>query len=526
MGTALPGDPMRSDRDPLLRMQGVTMVYPDGTRALRGVDLSVTKGSIHGLIGANGAGKSTLIKIISGANRMTDGEILWRGESVSWQTPSQAQEAGIATVYQDTPLVDTLTVVENVYVAHRGGAFWKAGEARRRFASLCEHVGYQIDADLPVSELSIGERQMVAIMQGVSREPELLILDEPTASLSRDEREVVAQVMRTLAGHGVCVVFVSHLLDEVLALTDALTVLLDGRVTLERTTEGITEAELVSAIIGDSRILASESSRKPFAERVTSAQPILRVAGLHSPGRVHATDLEIAAGEIVGVAGLLGSGRSELLHAIFGSDSAARGTVELDGRRVGRSPVDSVRAGIALVPEDRQRQALLRDWEIWRNVTLPHLPAVSWKRFFPQRQSEHARALSAIRTLSIKAASDETPVSGLSGGNAQKVVLGRWLSPGVRVLLLDEPTVGIDVGAKADVRHFIERQADEGRGVLIVDSEFTELMAICDRIIVINRGRVVAERRTAETSVDELVSLASGLTAPLVSGEGGHSHVG
>ncbi|HEX3966172.1 MAG TPA: sugar ABC transporter ATP-binding protein [Trebonia sp.] len=495
---------------PVLRLAGTAKTYPNGTRALRGVDLAVRSGSVHGLVGANGAGKSTLIKILSGATPPTAGSVFWRGQEVTWRSPAAAQRAGVATVYQDTPLVPTMTVLENVYVGHHGRA-WRPAAKLPDFGRIALRVGYEIDPMRDVGELSIGERQMVAILQAVSREPALLIMDEPTASLSQEERDIVFRAVRRLSGDGCSVIFVSHLLDEVLSLTEAVTVLRDGRTTLNRATAELDEDTLVRSIVGDLPVRAAADRTRPSGDR--EREPVLKAAGLSSPGKVARVDLTVHAGEVVGIAGLLGSGRSEILHAIFGADKKATGEVWVAGRKVRRSPVASVKAGLALVPEDRGQQGLVADWEIWRNISLPYLSRLSWWSVVPSAAREHARAQAAVRGLSIRASSVGAPVRELSGGNAQKVLLAKWMDDTVKVLLLDEPTVGIDIGAKREVQEFIRRQAAAGLGVVLVDSEFDQLVAVCDRILIVSRGRVIAERQAAQTSEHDLMSLAAGLSA-------------
>jgi ribose transport system ATP-binding protein len=494
----------------LLALDGVTKVFPNGTRALRGVSLATRAGVVHGLVGANGAGKSTLIKIMSGALPPTGGEISWRGQTARWPRPAAALAAGIVAVHQHSPLVPTLSVLENVFLGSRGAWMWRGTKKAEELQRLFGVVGYELPPGRLVGELSIGDRQMVSIIQAMSRNPVLLILDEPTASLSVSERKVVHAAVRRLGSGGTSVVFVSHLLDEVTALTDTVTVLRDGRVTLDERTAGLSHDALVGAIVG--RQLAAEQRRQPDRS-VKAGQPLLEARQLTSPGRVAGVSISVAPGEVVGLAGLLGSGRSEILHALYGSDTAACGTVRVAGREVPRNPAGAVRCGLALVPEDRMRQGLIPGWEIWRNITLTDLPSYSWRRLFPRLSAEMSRADEAVRTLSIQPPSSRTLVDELSGGNAQKAVFAKWLTGSVRVLLLDEPTAGIDIGAKRDIQRLIRELAERGTAVIIVDSEFGELLAVADRVLVVRHGAVVAERMAGDTSEPELVALASGLAA-------------
>lgn len=496
---------------PLLRLDGIAKTFPNGTVALRSVDLTVTAGRVHGLLGANGAGKSTLIKILSGAFPPTGGEITWRGAPARWRKPSDPKAAGVATIHQHIPLVPTLSVLENVFLDDRS-PWRRAAVQRARFARLLETLDYRLDPDALVQDLPIGQQQMTAILQALCTGAELIIMDEPTASLANEEREVVYAAVRRLAhGEGKAIIFVSHFLDEVLALTDEVTILRDGRAVLHAQTADLDQDRIAEAIVGrEIAALEAAAGRTSYArERV-----LAEIAELSSPRKLASTSLTLRQGEVVGLAGLLGSGRSELMHAIYGADPQARGEVRLDGQPVGRSPGAAVRAGIGLVPEDRVKQGLQPQFEIWRNVTLPRLEQVSWRGLMPNREQEVACGAEAIRRLAIKAPGPEALVTELSGGNAQKVTIARWLFGGTRLFLLDEPTAGIDIGARNDILHLIRDLAADGAAVLMASSDFEELLAVCDRILVMREGRVVAERRAAETHEHELVLLAGAEQAP------------
>jgi ribose transport system ATP-binding protein len=499
--------------EPLLALEGVTKEYPNGTRALRGVDLSVAPGTVHGLVGANGAGKSTLIKIMSGALPPTEGRIRWKGKQTRWHGPGMAIAAGIATVHQHSPLVPTLPVVENVFLGGRGAWLWKSARKGAELARLFDVVGYELPADQMVADLSIGDRQMVSILQAMSRNPALLILDEPTASLSVSERDVVHAAVRRLRAGGTSVLYVSHLLDEIVSLTETVTILRDGTVTLHQPTTSLDKDRLVRAIVGQSLPSGSEPGRQAGHGGKPAGPPLLEVSGLASPGKVGGVSFTVAAGEVVGLAGLLGSGRSEILHAVYGSDPSARGKVRVGGSVIRRNPAAAVRAGVALVPEDRSGQGLIPGWEVWRNITLPSLREDSWGGIFPQESAELKRAEAAVTTLSIQPPTPFTVVDHLSGGNAQKTVFGKWLHDGVRVLLLDEPTAGIDVGAKRDIQLLIREMAARGAAIVVVDSEISELLAVADRVLIIRHGQVIGDRPTPDTSEQEVVALASGLAA-------------
>jgi ribose transport system ATP-binding protein len=515
---------MQADQ-PLMHLSGVEKTFPNGTVALRGVTLKIEKRQVHGLLGANGAGKSTLIKILSGAYPATRGDIMWRGAAVHWDSPRAAKAMGVATVHQHIPLVPTLTILENIFLDDAG--LWRTSAAlRKRYDALCERMGYWLHPDIAVSDLSIGQRQMVSILQAQSSGADLIVLDEPTASLALDERELVYAAVKRLSGvEQKAVLFVSHFLDEVMALTDHVTVLRDGVVAMGAATRDLNESKIAEAIVGK-QVAALERAfgRASKPARPTGDVPRLTLRNLASPGRLHPLSLDVAAGEVVGIAGLLGSGRSEVLHAIFGADGQATGGVLIDGKPFARNTGAAVAAGIGLVPEDRNRQGIVPDFEIWRNITLPALDGVLSMGTILSGKKERERAWQAIRMLSIKASSPDILVTDLSGGNAQKVTIGKWFFSDVKLFLLDEPTAGIDVGAKADILRLVRQLADEGKSVVIVSSEFEELLTVSDRIIVMRDGRCVAERAADETSEHALLLLASGQSAGAATQETKHQH--
>ena len=493
----------------LLQLAGLTKVFPNGTAALRGVDLTVRAGKVHGLLGANGAGKSTLIKILSGAQLATAGTLTWCGERARWRRPAESRAAGIATLYQHIPLVGTLSVLENVFLGEASG--WRrAAELEARLRQLLQSIGYDIEPHVLVEDLPIGQRQMVAILQALAMKARLIIMDEPTASLAAAERAIVYRTIQHLARvEGAAVLFVSHFLDEIVALTDEVTVLRDGVAVLHAATADLDEQKIAAAIVGRAVAAVTRTqARTPLPDTV-----LLEVDQLGSPGKLAPCSFQLRAGEVVGIAGFLGAGRSELLHAIFGADRAATGEVKLAGRALGRSPTAAVRAGMGLVPEDRMRQGLIGAFPLWRNVTLPCLESLAWRDFVMLHGRELALARAAVERLQIKTAGVEAPVAALSGGNAQKVTLAKWLTDTLRVLLLDEPTAGVDIGAKAEILQTIRSLAAAGTSVLMVSSEFAELLAVADRILVLRDGHIVAQRQVAATSEHELILLAGGTAA-------------
>jgi ribose transport system ATP-binding protein len=492
----------------LLSIEGLEKTYPNGTTALRGVTFAVAERRIQGLVGANGAGKSTLIKILSGAVPASGGTMTWLGTPRVWRQPVEALQAGIATIHQHIPLAATLSVIENVFLA-ADRPWRRAGSERRQFRKLIEDVGYDIDPDAIVADLPIGRRQMVSILQAIATEARLLIMDEPTASLSDSEREIVFRTMRWLRdSHGTSILFISHFLDEVMDLCEHVTVLRDGEIVLDESRGSLNEQSLVAGIVGKKSAIYEV---KRTSHDLDAARPVLEVTDLASPTGVRDVALSVRAGEIVGLAGVLGSGRSEILHAIFGADPAATGDVTVAGRAVRHAINGALDAGIVLVPEDRNGQALFPAESIRWNLSLPASDEICALNVFPVRMREEARARRIIDTFSVVASSSAIGVGQLSGGNAQKIALGRAMSDACKVLLLDEPTAGVDIGAKADIRRVIDDIAKGGVAVVVVISDFEELLSMCTRILVIANGGIVAERRPEDTSEHELVALASGL---------------
>ena len=501
-----------TDVAPIMQLRNVKKTFGSNVFALRGVNLDVFRGRVHGLLGANGAGKSTLIKILSGTYFATEGQIIWGGKEVHWSSPKEANDMGVATIHQHIPLVPSLSVIENVFLGSRG--FWRVTpDMHRQLSELTKRVGYYLDANQPVSELSIGARQMVAIFKALATGADLIVMDEPTASLATEEREIVYETVRKLSRQeNKAILFVSHFLDEIMALTDEVTVLRDGLVVMRAETKDLDEGRIAEAIVGKEIAALERASNKKSNQSDVKQQreTLLEVRNLASPGKLAPISIELKAGEVLGIAGLLGSGRSELLHCIFGADPAASGEVLLDGKRVKKSTMAAVAAGLALVPEDRFGQGLVRDFEIWRNATLPALDKVSFKNFVLNSRSEYQVGLDSIRQLSIKANSPSVLVSELSGGNAQKVTIAKWLFSDVKVFLLDEPTVGIDIGTKTEILMLVRKLAEAGKAVIIVSSEFEELLAVSHRIIVMRDGQQIAERLVDDTDEHDLTLLAAG----------------
>ncbi|NYI06703.1 sugar ABC transporter ATP-binding protein [Allostreptomyces psammosilenae] len=494
VGRAAPPPPP-DPAPPLLRMSGIVKQFP-GVRALDGVELSVAEGEVHCLLGQNGAGKSTLIKVLAGAHQPDAGTITWAGEPISLPTPIAAMRRGIATIYQELDLVPGLSVAENVFLGHeRATAGWvRRGGTRQATARLLARLGHpEIDPDREVGTLSAAGQQIVSMARALSHDVRLIIMDEPSAVLDHDEVENLFAIIGQLVADGVAVVYISHRLEEIRRIGDRVTVLKDGRTVASglpaRTTP---TSEVVSLMTG--RAIADQvfPPRRP-AGWTPPGPELLRVTGLARRGEFSDVSFAVRAGEILGLAGLVGSGRSEILETVYGARRPSTGRVELDGRPLPAGSVPAaVRAGIGLAPEERKAQALLMHDSIAGNITIAALADFARLGWIDRRR-ERAAATTRIRDLDLRPADPDRSVATLSGGNQQKAVLARWLVKRCRVLLLDEPTRGVDVGARAEIYALVRQLADAGLAVVLVSSEVPEVLGLADRVLVLREGRVVHE---------------------------------
>ena len=475
---------------PLLQMHGIVKEFP-GVRALDGVDLDVRPGEVHCLLGQNGAGKSTLIKVLAGAHRPDEGEIHWNGEPVTVGSPQAAITLGISTIYQELDLVPGLSVAENIFLGHelsRGGVTQR-GETRRRARELLRSLGHgEIRPDREVGTLSAASQQIVSMARALSHETRLIIMDEPSAVLDQHEVDNLFRVIGELTAAGVAVVYISHRLEEIRRIGDRVTVLKDGRTVATGLAAAATPtSELIRLMTGREIEYVFPERTAPLAGR----DVVLSVAGLSLPGVFAEVGFEVRAGEVVGLAGLVGSGRSEILESVYGARRPTAGTVTVDGRRLRPGSVAAaVRAGVGLAPEERKSQGLLLDQAVYRNITISSL-----RRFarggFLDRAAERRSAVELTAALDVRPTGVDRPVRTLSGGNQQKVVLARWLLRECRVLLLDEPTRGVDVGARSEIYALVRRLADQGVAVVVVSSEIDEVLGLSDRVLVVADGRIV-----------------------------------
>ncbi|WP_116112217.1 sugar ABC transporter ATP-binding protein [Austwickia chelonae] len=488
--------------DCVLELRGVGKTFGH-VRAVQGVNLKLRAGEVHVLLGENGAGKSTLIKMIAGVHEPSEGEIFLDGKTVRIPDTATSEQFGIATIHQELNLVPTLSVAENITLGRtpRSRGFIDRKEMRRLARAALDRVGLDIDVDRPAGTLGIARQQLVEIARALSQNARILVLDEPTAALTRKETDILFDIVRELRQAGVAMVFISHHLDEIAEIGDRITVLRDG--TYVDTVDGSTdEAELVRLMVG--RKIDALYPRRP----ATPGDPLLEVTELSSVGLFEDISLTVRAGEVVGIAGLMGAGRTEVLRAIAGADRYDSGSVTVAGQPLPRHDVAAaVRAGVGLVPEDRKTSGLVLNASITDNLGYATLRS-SARGPLADLSGQAQRAHGIADSLRLRRAGMSQPVVSLSGGNQQKVVFGRWLMAGSRVLLLDEPTRGVDVGAKVEIYELINQVTANGGAVLLASSELPEVISMSDRVLVMARGRLVGELPADEATQDAVMSLA------------------
>ncbi len=474
------------------------------------VDGSVTlyPGEAHALLGENGAGKSTLVKILAGVHRPDGGELLVGGEAVSFSGPAASRAAGISIIYQEPTLFPDLTVAENIFMGRQpvgAGRRIDRSAMNKAAADVFARLGVVLDPDRLARGLSVADQQIVEIAKALSLDAKVLVMDEPTAALTNVEVERLFEVMRTLRKQGAAVLFISHRLEEVFASCQRVTIMRDGRFVRTAPVEDLTIDAIIRSMVGrDLDSLFPKTATAPGAV-------VLEVDNLQRAGVFHDISFTVRSGEIVALAGLVGAGRSEVARAVFGIDRFDSGTVTVAGHRLsGGSPQAAMAAGIALVPEDRRQQGLVMDMAIDQNVALASLPRLS-RGGLIRSSSERALALTWAERLQLKFGRLGNPVSTLSGGNQQKVVLGKWLARGPKLLIIDEPTRGIDVGTKAEVHRILDGLVSEGMAVLMISSEMPEVLGMADRVIVLHEGRITAQLNRAEADEDTIMRAASGL---------------
>ncbi|CAB4913838.1 unannotated protein [freshwater metagenome] len=485
----------------LLEMQGIVKTFP-GVRALDGVDLDVRAGEVHCLLGQNGAGKSTLIKVLAGAHQPDEGTIRWEGEPIRLTDPQAAMSRGIATIYQELDLVAGLSVADNVFLGRERSRFGLSRPAadHRATAALLTRLGHpEIRPGAEVGTLSAASQQMVSMARALSQDARLIVMDEPSAVLDNEEVERLFTVVRDLTADGVAVVYISHRLEEIRQIGDRITVIKDGAtVATGLPARETSTREVISLMTG--RTIEYVFPQRTERAAATAA-PLLEVEHLTVPGHVDDVSFTVAPGEILGLAGLVGSGRSEVLEAVYGARRPSTGQVRVGGKRLRPGDVAAaVGAGVGLAPEERKSQALLLGEPIYRNITVSSLSRFA-RAGFLSGKAERAAAREQTDALDLRPVDVDREVRTLSGGNQQKVVLARWLLRDCRVLLLDEPTRGVDVGARSEIYALIRALADRGVAVVLVSSEIPEVLGLADRVLVLADGRVLADEPA--TALDE-----------------------
>jgi ribose transport system ATP-binding protein len=490
---------------PLLQARSIVKSYP-GVLALDRVDFTAEAGKIHCLVGENGAGKSTLMNILSGATAADSGEILVDGTAALFSSPRDARRQGIAAIHQDLKLVPDLTVAENIFLGHqpvrRRSGFIDQATMIRKSRELMESLGASVEVTRTVRTLSHAQRQFVAVAKAISQNVRALILDEPTAPLTAGEAGTLFDLLRRLKQEGKAIVYISHRLDEIFSIGDQVSVLRDGRMVARSALRATDKATLIRWMVG--RDLSEEY---PSSQRVLGRE-LLRLEHVSS-GWIRNINLRLFRGEILGIAGLAGAGRTELARIIFGADPCESGTMYMDEREyLPRSPQDAIRRGIGFLPEDRNRYGLIMPMEVRKNISLAHLKGVTRNGLLSPRK-ERAVAAEYAELLSIRPGNVEASIEALSGGNRQKVLVARWLFTDSQLLMFDEPTAGIDVGARFELYQLIHRQAAEGRGIILISSDLPELLGMCDRIAVMCEGTIAGIVEGTHATQESIMTLAS-----------------
>jgi len=492
---------------PALEMRNISKQYP-GVRALDDVSLSVGRAEIHALLGENGAGKSTMMKILAGAQGKDDGDILIDGEVVDIDSPQKAMDLGISIIYQEFNLVPYLSAGENIFLGREPKAkipgFVDFKTLYATSQQVINKLGVKMDARAPVNTLSIAQQQMVEIAKATSKSAKIIVMDEPSATLTDHELRALFDLMRQLKSEGVSIVYISHRLEEVFEVCDRATIMRDGHWVATKDVKDLTREEIIRLMVGRE---LKDAIPKVAAEQ---GEVALSVKNLNRAGVLHDISFDVHKGEVLGIAGLVGAGRTETARAIFGADSIDSGTISVLGKQVTiNSPQDAIRHGIGLVTEDRKQQGLVLGMAVRENTTLANLGALSTLGFVRQRE-ERAVAEKYRTDLAIKTPSIEQTVQNLSGGNQQKVVLAKWLYTGSKVLIFDEPTRGIDVGAKSEIYKLMNELAAKGAAIIMISSELPEVLGMSDRILVMHEGRITGELSRAEATQESIMHLATG----------------
>ncbi|WP_070000300.1 sugar ABC transporter ATP-binding protein [Cellulosilyticum sp. I15G10I2] len=496
---------------PLLTMRGICKDFP-GVRALLDVDFTLRAGEIHALLGENGAGKSTLIKVLTGVEKLDCGQIELNGQEIRTKSPKHAQELGISTVYQEVNLCANLSVAENIFIGREpkknGIIDWHT--IHNRTKKLLKKLNIDIDVTQNLGQYSVAIQQMVAIARALDVEAKALILDEPTSSLDTAECEKLFQVMKQLRREGMGIIFVTHFLDQVYAVSDTITILRNGELVGEYTTKELPKIELIGKMIGKDYESLSKTIKSTHSDTNGHKEIFLRAEQVTSDGDIKSVTLNVKKSEVLGLAGLLGSGRSETARAIFGADKISEGTMYINGERAGfKQPLDAIKKGIAYCPEDRKTDAILGNLSIRENIIVA-LQAQRGLFKFIKRKEQEEIADRYIKLLEIKTPNREQLIKNLSGGNQQKVILARWLATHPELLILDEPTRGIDIGTKAEIQKLVVKLANEGMAVIFISSEMDEMLRCCTRMAVFSEKQKLGELEGDEITEHEIMKMIAG----------------
>ncbi|MBO9474002.1 sugar ABC transporter ATP-binding protein [Shimia sp. R10_1] len=497
----------------MIKLKGIGKFFP-GVVALDGVNLSVGKGEVHALLGENGAGKSTLLKILSGAQPADTGTIEFDGQVQHFHTPQDAQEAGIATIYQEFTLFPDMSIADNIFAGrevHSGGFFIDHSAMRKAAKAVTDKLGIEMNPATKVRDLSVGEQQLVEIARALTMDAKLIIMDEPTAALSRREIEQLQSIIADLKAEGVSVIIVTHRLNEVFECCDRYTILRDGQFITSGRVDDVDEDQIISMMVG--------RSMESLFERRASQAPgdvVLEIENLTNQSSLAAAavvlkkiSMTAAAGEIVGLAGLVGAGRTDLARTLFGAPLGTTGDIRINGEPVSiQNSLDAIKAGIALVPEDRKAQGLFLDLSCKHNVSVSNLGRISSNGFINEK-AENALVDSYIDALNVRLANKDQPIKTLSGGNQQKLLLARWMATNPKVLIVDEPTRGVDIGAKVEVHRLLFEMAKSGVAVIVISSELPEILSVSDRIYTFCEGRLTGEFHQTEANEEQLMRYMS-----------------
>lgn len=490
----------------ILRMEGIDKSFT-GVHALKGVDFDLQKGEVHALMGENGAGKSTLMKILTGIYSKDSGTITYEGKEVEFKTPKEAQDAGIAIVHQELNMMNHLTVAQNIFIGREvmNGKIINDKKMCDDAAALFKKLNIEIDPTAVMGELTVGKQQMCEIAKAISREVKLIVFDEPTAALTDTEIEELFKIIRDLREKGLGIIYISHRMDEIKVITDRVTVMRDGEYVGTLITKDCTKEDIINMMVG--RVIYEEPKQKSMVPK--DAPVVLSVRHLNAGKMVRDVSFDLRKGEILGFAGLMGAGRTETARAIFGADQIESGEIYMNGNRVEiKSPRDAVAAGIGYLSEDRKRYGIILDKTITENSTMATMEEYQNGMFIDKKKERQATE-KYVEKLKTKTPTVDTAVGNLSGGNQQKVVIAKWLVRDCEVLIFDEPTRGIDVGAKSEIYHLMNELAGQGKSIIMISSELPEVLRMSDRILVMCEGRVTGEIPIEEASQEKIMTAAT-----------------